>query len=48
MGFGLEPESIDALFRTGLIDAQSLDTEGPRSGPVASHSDNVGTEENVG
>ncbi len=48
MGSGLEPESIDALFRTGLIDAQSLDTGGPRSGPVASHSDNAGTEENVG
>ncbi len=34
MGSGLEPESIDALFRTGLIDAQSLDTEGLALAPL--------------
>jgi GntR family transcriptional regulator len=48
MGSGLDPESIDALFRTGLIDAQSVGAGGPRSGTIATPVDGAGTDEAVG
>jgi GntR family transcriptional regulator len=48
IGSGLDAESIDALFRTSLIDAQSQDPAGPRSGPIATHFDRAETEEGVG